>query len=225
MFAGLTACGAAPPRVPALPIDALAEVPLDRSRTLVAVEVLPSAGEGTYRRTSDTGGMSEHALLVEERAGGELVVTIEGIGRAFHTVDGDGNVRTAREEDFGEGVAVVYDPAIVMLPTRLEAGRKVESLARITVLNLRDRRRRDEGSVRVAVEVLGTAPVSTPAGDRDAVLVRTTRTIDLSLADATVASLRAWAKGEGVVAETVDRRLRALGIFGRDARYRVERVR
>ena len=86
------------------------------------------------------------------------------------------------------------------------------------------KRKRDAGRITYRLRVIGRAPVVTPAGTTDSVIVRMTREMDLGLAEVKIDTVRAWAPGAGVVAEVSDRRVRALGLLSRHSRYVTERA-
>ncbi len=175
---------------------------------------------GVFLRSEPAGGAREVSYRAAQADGGEWVVTLEGQSRAVYRLDDAGNLRVVREEDPRQDAAAVYSPGLIVLPGEAVSARGEASV----VIESLSGHRRDGGEVTYEVEVLGRTAVAGPGGVADAVVVRMTRTMDLRLADVRVESVRAWAEGGGIVAETVDRRVRALGFLSSRVRFMLERL-
>ncbi|MEX0775179.1 MAG: hypothetical protein WD042_05635 [Phycisphaeraceae bacterium] len=119
----------------------------------------------------------------------------------------------AREDDIKENVRVDYEPALLALPTGLSADKPYEGRAKVRIVNLTTGVQREEGDVTYRVELLGVQEVKTPAGTFRATLLRTTRHMDLALADVKVVITTAFDSELGEVAERVEQTTTALEVF------------
>jgi len=138
--------------------------------------------------------------------------TLEGL-RTTHFAQDDEGLRVRGEDDFEQKVRVTYQPPLLVLPPTLESASKAQAESRMTVTDLEGKNVRDKGHCRVEIELLGRQRVATPAGFFDAVIIRTTRTIDLGLADAEVVITAGYVPERGLVAEHIARTTRPLGLF------------
>lgn len=138
--------------------------------------------------------------------------------------DEDGDIAIAREFEPGEDSDVRYDPALLMLPATLEPNQPATAESRMTVLNAKGDATRAKGTCHVTVELLGRREVEAPAGRFDCVVLRTTRRIKLDLAEVEVEIHSAYAPGTGLIRQTIDRRTRALGLFGGTTREQLQRL-
>jgi hypothetical protein len=81
----------------------------------------------------------------------------------------DGAIVLAEEINHAEGVEVVFDPPLVVLPANVETSATVTNEGRMVVHPLGDRGRvRAKGTVRDTSTCVGSWRVSTPAGEFDA---------------------------------------------------------
>lgn len=126
----------------------------------------------------------------------------------------EGGIVIPEETEWADNSHVQYDPPIPLLPPTLRTGEPVEAEAAMTVLDRASGNRRAAGNVTVSIELLGERQVQTPAGPFDALVIRSQRRIRLDLASVDVTIDAAYAPGIGMVRQTIERRTRALGLFG-----------
>ncbi len=148
-----------------------------------------------------------------EPAGQGWVYTYEGYQQVWILQDEAGALRIVREDDLDEDVQVTYEPAVLMLPAKLETGFSESETVTMTVRSLDGTQLRSVGTCINTVTVLGKQSVSTPAGQFEAVMVETRRQVQLPIARVEVQIISAFVPGRGQVAERVVQKVRALGLF------------
>ncbi|MEX2213677.1 MAG: hypothetical protein WD768_06095 [Phycisphaeraceae bacterium] len=152
-------------------------------------------------------------VKIAEGEKGQWVETAKD-ARILYYGDSDGSVVMGREEDFGEKVTITYEPAFVLMPKTLEAGKPFEGTTKMTVLNRGSGTKKAGGTCKYKVELVRQEKVTTPAGEFDAYLIQTTRDISLDLASVQVTVLTWHVPGQGMVASKVNQKTQALGLFG-----------
>ncbi len=148
-----------------------------------------------------------------EPVGQGWVFTYEGYQQVWLRAEADGALRIVREDDLDEEVQVTYEPALLMLPTKLEIGEAISETVTMTVRSLDGSQLRSVGTCINTVTLLGVQTVSTPAGAFEAVIVETRRQVQLPIARVEVQIISAFVPGRGQVAERVVQKVRALGLF------------
>ena len=120
------------------------------------------------------GEISEARLVIEREPDDTGVQTRSSINegeeavqrRQTFAVRDDGAVVLVEEVNHAEGVEVVFDPPLVVLPARLEVGAAIECEGRMTVHPLGDRSRvRAKGTYTETGRCEGAVTVRTPAGE------------------------------------------------------------
>lgn len=143
-------------------------------------------------------------------------VTWKDVTQDIHTMvmkDDGGKLVMLSEEDVAENVAITYEPPFVLLPEKVAMGEKVTGETLMTVNHLKTGSKRDSGPCRYVVELLGMQTIQTPAGTFEAYVFKTTREIDLSLANVTVTIHTAHVPEVGIVMTRVEQKTKAIGIF------------
>lgn len=138
-------------------------------------------------------------------------LVIEGKRTTYLKLDDDDQFVITREDDLEEGVAVKYEPPIVMLPEELDPASPFEGKCKMTVTNLKDGSAKAKGTCGYTVALVAMQNLITPAGEFPVYLVRTRREMKLTLATSTVVTTTAIAHGRGIVAEVNEQNTRALG--------------
>jgi len=165
-------------------------------RLIIKRGPMPGGGEGGYQ---------QQRFLVE--GGKETLIREQKL-----LVREDGAVVLAEEINHAEGVEVVFDPPLVVLPASIETSSTVTSEGRMTVHPLGDRSRvRAKGTVKDSSTCLGAWRISTPAGEFDA--WKLTSTFDANLGASRVQNeTEIWVvPGIGIVSE---RRREKTMVFG-----------
>jgi hypothetical protein len=185
---------------PALPTDAATLMPAE-PRQAVFQHIAGQAEPTTV------------PLTIEKTLSGTWQATFTGMStQVFRRLD-DGTIHLEQDIDNEQNARVSYDPPIVWLPGTLRPDTTHEGTTTMTVTNLADGSHRDTGPCTYTVQLVGRQHVPTPVGWFDAVLVRMTRKIDLNLADVNVTIDIAYVPRVGMVAQTVEQKIRALGLF------------
>jgi len=135
------------------------------------------------------------------------------IRRSYLQPQADGAIHIVREEQFADAVRVSYDPPLPMLPATLAAGKPFTGSSQIRATRLADGSPVDSGRCDYRIELLGVQAIRSLADTPDAFIVRTTRHIDLALADADVVLTSAFVPGRGVVAQRIVTATRMLGLI------------
>lgn len=204
-------CQTPPPREPALTGERAVSVPATPSTSLLPL----TERSGAYQVTVGDKAPREVAFRYEpgDQPGTWRSVTDDQ--RVAHLqITPEGAIVMTSEEEHSEGVRVSYEPALLVLPTTVESGPPItqEDIA-TTVTNLSNGAQRDRGVTAVTMEVVGSRPVETPLGVFEAVVVRKHRRMKLGMAEVDVMVHLALAPGVGVVAESIDRTTRVIGMF------------
>ncbi len=186
-------------RATATPIDGV------RLQHLAARESTVTYVEGTHKGQTI-------AVTMTAAEDGAWKENYEGI-RAMVMKEVDGQIVLLAEEDVAENVAITYDPPLMLLPKRVAMDEKVEGDSAMTVNHLKTGKNRDSGKCHYETRLLGMQKVQTPAGEFDAYIFETIRTIDLSLAKVKVTIQTAHVAGKGIVMTRVDRKTRAIGFI------------
>ena len=150
--------------------------------------------------------------------------TIETLYASTFRQRRDGAIETLCDEDAADSVAVVYEPAFVALPPQMIVGRPFEGACRVLVTDLGSGADRDEGTCTYRIELLGRRRVSTTSGPFDAYLVRTTRHLELRLAEARVTTDATYLPGRGIVRENTHQITRVLGLLDMQKRHEVRSI-
>lgn len=137
----------------------------------------------------------------------------------------NGDLVIFREDDARQQVRIDYDPAIVMLPARITPTSRPHGQVKMIVHNLSNGKVRDQGTCDYTIAPIGQVRVKTPAGVYETYHLRTTRKINLHLANAEVTLDTSYAPGVGQVAQVVKQHTQALGLFGSDSTQQSLRVR
>ena len=194
--------------------DTKAETKADNaSGTVKAADLIPLK-ERTFKIEYNEGRMKGKTVEVTVTKGekGQWVESAKDV-RILNYGEVDGGIGLPREEDFDEGVIVTYDPAFILMPKELVAGKPFESKTKMTVLNRGSGSKKAGGTCSYKVELVRQEKIQTPAGAFDAYLIRTTRDISLDLASVKV-TVQTWhVPGKGMVASHVKQTTAALGIF------------
>ncbi|MFW6060800.1 MAG: hypothetical protein ACODAQ_11515, partial [Phycisphaeraceae bacterium] len=124
-----------------------------------------------------------------------------------------------REDDMQEGVAVHYEPALLLLPARLDPAEALPAqtvdvtVRRLDTGQVRDRGTCDYRIARVTHET---------DDDEQRYRIVQRREIDLNLASATVTIEAVHVPDRGRIAWSVERRTRIFGLLGSDRHERYE---
>lgn len=173
-------------------------------------ELSPHAG--VFAITSAGKSSVETPFRFEPDKGDLWRLVIEGKRTTYLKLDDDDQFVITREDDHEEGVAVKYDPPIVMLPEELDPSVPFEGKCRMTVTNLKDGTPKAKGTCNYTVELVAMQKLITAAGEFPVYLVVTRREMKLTLATSTVVTTTAISPGRGIVAELNEQNTRALGL-------------
>jgi len=138
---------------------------------------------------------------------------LEGLRATHLQQTSDGAIQITREDEHSEGVWVAYDPPMVLLPARVAMDRPIEQRTHMTVYSLADNSLRDQGWCTYQVELLGRRTANTPMGLKEVYVLRTTRQIELQLADVQVASETTYLPDVGWLSERIDRITKPMRLF------------
>lgn len=136
------------------------------------------------------------------------------------SIDDDGGIRIKSDIEFDEDADARYAPPLPMLPAKLEPDKPVTAESKMTVYDANGKKIKAKGTCRVTIELLGKRSVDTPIGPIECYVIRTTRKIDLDLANVEVVIHNAYApalgkgKGSGLVRQAFERHTKALGLLG-----------
>lgn len=146
------------------------------------------------------------------------VLTIPTHRQVHLMLNAAGDLATDWEKDLFEEALVEYEPALVLAPAMMASEVQRSGEVAVTIKTLDGGRVRDQGRCRFSTQVLGSAKMSTAAGEFEVYRVREERHMDLGLADVTVVIEAAYAVGQGTVAESQARQTRMLGLFTTEIR-------
>lgn len=141
------------------------------------------------------------------------IYNYQGLQKVWFIQDETGALYITREDDFEEEVRVVYEPAILALPALLNSQTAHEQKVEMTVTSLNGKEVRSRGPCYNSITLLGRQTISTPAGEFEAVVVRSKRRVQLPIAKVEIDILSAYVPGRGQVAERISQQIKALNFF------------
>ncbi len=137
----------------------------------------------------------------------------------------DGSIVVTREDDLVEKVTVTYDPYVVVVPAKLAKTMKVAGEAKTQVVTISDGSPRGSGTTTYSITSAWQADVKCADGSVfDAHMIRDEREMKLDIATVKITIDSAFAKGQGLVAETVWKQQTALGLFGSHDQWQFTRA-
>ena len=169
---------------------------------------------GAYWVKSGRKPEGEVAYRLEMGDDGQWSMTLNDMHMTYLRRRKDGATMVPREDDLGEHIEIDYEPVMQLVPGTWENGPVVEGTATMTVKNIRTGLVREKGTCVYRIELVGKQKVHTPAGDFEALVVRQTRHIRLSLAKSDVVMTSWYAPGRGAVAEHIETTTKAFGFIG-----------
>lgn len=210
-------------------LDNAAEPFVHPGRALLAVEVArgpetsislsrqdEALRQVTQRRADPDQPFRFEVLKSVQRADGSGWTEQPRRSQTLHLQWLDGELLLSRTIEPGDNVATEFEPALVVLPRRLEPGRPFEQHARIVVRPLdRPDRVKAEGEAQQDTTYEADERLRLPAGDVLAHRVRQVLRMKLGPADITSTSVTWYAPGHGSVAETREEVVRVMGIITR----------
>ena len=126
--------------------------------------------------------------------------------------EADGAIHVLHQRLPRDGMEIVYEPSVVLLPARCAPGETVESTGSIRIETQDGTTRRGELTHRV--RIAGRERVETPAGEREAVLVETRDEIDLGWVELTIEARTHYVPGLGRARQRMVTERRTLAVFG-----------
>ncbi len=178
----------------------------------VDADTLQPLNDRVVRFTDDPDAPDDGALDVElERKQQRWHIRVGGLYETHLIREADGTRRAEAELDFEQNVRVEYDPPILVLPAELRIGEPVKDETHMVIRDRRTGRVRQQGPCEVTIELKEFRTVTTPAGPREAWVVKTTRKADLGVADFRVIITEAYVPDAGLVAKHTDRLVRIFG--------------
>ena len=189
---------------------------------VLARELLPLRQmTGEFWVRSDRGPDRTVSYSLKSDDGQLWIETLEHLQVTVLKLTPEGGVAINHEIAFDERVRVEYDPPLLLLPPLLERGKPVETICRMTVLNLSDGQLRESGQVVYTVELIGGQTIESHDGRDNAFVLTMKREIQLLTARSTVFIRAAYVPGKGLVAEHVVRETKILGMIStRQEQYR-----
>ena len=187
-------------------------VALDEMDPIEARDLFPLQPQsGVYERSRGERAGKQYAYEVR-REDEQWVLEVKERHRLFLRVAEDGGIYMDRYESLRQEINVDYEPALLMLPGRLddevhegEVRMRIEGvLGRATM----------RGRASYRLHTAGMREVSTPDGPEQAYIVIQEQTVTLPLARANVRVETAYVPGVGRVQDHVYRQHRVLGVFG-----------
>ena len=171
---------------------------------------------GAYQITEGkgVGDTIEYALKSED---GRWHLQLKGKTDVILSAQPDGSVQIEREDDAVEAVTVTYSPPLV-IPAILKTGKPFEGTSDVVIRRQSDAHIREQGTCSYKVELLGRQTLTTPAGEFDAYVVRTIRTMKLRLARVKVVIFDAYVPNQGEVAERIEQTVRPLYLMASTTR-------
>jgi hypothetical protein len=207
LIAGLTGCATHRPTPDAAAGD------LRPAGVVAATELLPpQSREATFAWTAGPDEGRSCGYQFAPADDDRFTARLEGM-HVSHLMHTDGAWVLAGEDDLGEKVTIAYDPPLLVLPAQLTAGEPFAAECDMLVRNLASGTPRDRGTCAVEIELLGQRTIAIAGEATNVYVVRTTRTLDLKLADVTVTITASYQPGVGLVAEDVHRHVKAMGMF------------
>lgn len=140
-------------------------------------------------------------------------ITLQGVRATTLQQTPNGAIQITREDEHNEGVWVTYDPPMVLLPARVAMDSPIEHRTRMTVHNRTNGSLRDQGWCTYQIELLGRKTTNTPMGLKEVYVMRTTRQIELQLADVQVVSETTYLPGVGWLSERINRITKPMRLF------------
>lgn len=186
---------------PAPPINAARLYPLARHEGQISIQGGNRPAQTHHYSLDNTDGNDNWRINLKDTRTTYLQQTANGA------------IQVTREDEHHEGVWVTYDPPMVLLPARVAMDSPIKQRTRMTVHNLTNGSRRDQGWCTYQVELLGRRTANTPMGLKEVYVMRTTRHIELQLADVQVVSETTYLPDVGWLSERIDRVTKPMRLF------------
>lgn len=217
LVVGLVLSGcAAPPRVEPDPEATEGRIqPAVRWEPIEARQLMPL--EARFARVRVVEGPDEGEVLeqrLEASDGQRWTLTVEDRQRMHLGYDEQGHIVVFQEDDFEQSVAVHYEPALVLVPARLEADTNHRQQVEVTVRQLEGEGVRDRGTATHRIEAVRFGTVETDMGVQEAYLLRQHRQLALNFARAEVQIDTLYVPDVGRIAWRVDQSTRIMGVIG-----------
>lgn len=132
----------------------------------------------------------------------------------LQTILDDGSIATRREVNKPEGVVIVFDPPLVVLPASVRAGTPFTQSVSMKVHPIKDESRtRAEGTATQEIRFLGRERLTLPGGRTvDTLKLGGTFSADLGPTSVVNESEEWYSEGLGLVAERREERTKVLGV-------------
>jgi len=207
--AGLTACAGQTKPTGGAAMD------FHPAGAVTATQLLPpQSREATFAWTDGPAQGQTCGLQFEPSDAGAFIATLEDQNVSRLEQMGGAWLLTG-EDDLDEQVTITYDPPLLVLPAEMKVGEPFATECNMTVRNLDSGAPRDRGTCAVEIELLGRRTIDVAGVAAEVFVVRSTRRLDLKLADVTVTITTSYQPQVGVVAEHVHRHVKAIGLFER----------
>ena len=196
---------------PANPVS----VSSDEMDTIRAVDLFPLQPQsGVYERSRGerAGRQYEYEVRQQEE---DWVLEVKDRHRLFLRIADDGGIHLHRYENLRQDINVAYEPAMLMLPGRLD-DQVHEGEVRMRIEGVLGRASMG-GRATYRLHTAGTREVPTPNGPEQAYIVIQEQSVSIPLARANVRLETAYVPGMGRVLDHVQREHRVLGLFGDSA--------
>lgn len=187
------------------------------------LRLLPTSG--TFMVTVNSGPSLRMSYKLVSQDGRLWIETLGQMRITYMQVSPGGGIEILEERALLEGVRVEYQPALPVLPARLEPGKPLQAVSQMTVLNLKDGQVREKGHVTYTVELVGRQWTWTPMGPVNCYILNMKRQVQLRMATSTVTVQGAYAPNQGLIGEREIRDTRVLGLIPVRREQQLRRVR
>jgi hypothetical protein len=202
-----------PPQVPAAEMD-LPMVP--------AEEILPLVAQRRMFEIVEGDGRGQRMPLVLRPAAtgerGTWVLEMDDLTTLYLERDASGNVLVVRMDLPGEGYAIVYQPPVRLIPSRLHPELRIEEQSQARVLDLATNALEHQGPALHTIKSVTRTRFDTPGGEQEGYMVVIEHSINLRGANLSLDLEGGYLPGEGMVYRRLRYTIMRIGLFGSTTR-------
>ena len=159
-----------------------------------------------------------------ELSGDGIIQNIEGLRRVYYVWLRDGSLAIQKEDNLVENVKVQYDPALRILPGKIDRTDFPKQVFDVIIHDLSNGNQRAKGRGTSTIEAVWQSRIKTPLGMKDVYIVREVRELDLDVAKVKVTLDTAYEPGEGEILQMEWQSRKPLNLFVENSSYKLLRT-
>ena len=153
-----------------------------------------------------------------------MIQTIDGLRRVYYVWLRDGSLAIQKEDNLIENVKVQYDPALRVLPGKIDRTDFPKQTFDVLVYDLSNGHQKAKGKGFSAIEAVWQSRIQTPRGAKDVYILREVRELELDIAMVKVTLDTAYQEGQGEIMQMEWETRKPLNLFVENSSYKLLRT-